>query len=105
MDYPFEIWFMIFGLCSFRTKIRLRQVCKLFYYNLHVSNFYDISKYYKKKLFKNERVSENIFKGHDKKKIYSLDATDSKIQNLNDFTNLKKLKIHGSECVIDDESI
>jgi hypothetical protein len=58
MDLPIELYELIRDLLPFIGQIRLRQVSKYLYINLHVHDFYDIG-------FRlSKRLSDNILKNY-----------------------------------------
>ena len=79
-----DIWKIIFEYCDFISKIRLSQVCTLFYKNLHITDFCNIEYKYKNKL------TDDILKNY--KNIIKLNVGyNSKIKDVSWMSNLKEL--------------
>src|SRR5439155_584370 len=88
---------LIFNKLDFLNQIRLKQVCKFYYNNLHIIDLYNIDYKYKKLL--NDEILKNYHY------IKYLDVWNNpKIKNISHMKNLKKL--HCSDyCSISNEDI
>src|SRR5207248_2482478 len=83
---PTEIWKEIFQLLDFLSKIRLRQINKIFYKILNIYDFYNIDKKYLDKL------KDDILINY--KYIEYLDSShNSYIKNIGWMKHLKKLNV------------
>ena len=88
---------LIFNKLDFLNQIRLKQVCKFYYNNLHIIDLYNIDYKYKKLL--NDEILKNYHY------IKYLDVWNNpKIKNISHMKNLKKLDC-SFQCEISDEDI
>src|SRR3972149_1855897 len=94
-----DLLIIIFEKLDFESQHNLRQSCHYFYTTLQITNLYDLSYEYQKKLT-DEILSSDQFQKVTKLDIsYNKKVTDNGIKNL---YNLKKLNISGNENITND---
>lgn len=95
---PLEVWQCILNVSDFHSQHRLRQVCKLFYYNLFIYDLESLPYDYA------EKLNNNILQQHPRlERLYAW--SNSAISEINHLTRLTYLDMGEYPCKISDEQL